>query len=354
MREDFVTQLQHQLRQATERDARRGRLRRGARTARLDVSPPLALAAVAAAAVAALALVFAPFRHQEERVPAGGGLTVVANQALLERGGELQAGFGAVWAADAGSGEILRVDPRSRTVQGRVSSASFATTVGVGEGSVWAVAGGELLRIDPGDSTVAARLDLDLPEGVGFVIPGKDAMWVVDALELQRVDTDRMRIDRKVDIARGSFMVRGLAHDAEAIYVQTADGTLATYDAASGERRASLRLTRPGMVTGIVPGGLLFVSEDGVSAIDPRTGATRWSRGLGTTDINGTATQGSTIWVQGTPERGRDRLWQIDSRDGGVLASLTLPEFGVESMITVGRAVWLVSPGGRITVVEPS
>ena len=356
MREDFVTQLRLQLREAAERDARRGRVRRLAHSLRWDAARPASVVAAGLVAVAALALVVLPYLRADQPAPAGRDLQVVAHGDLVSRGGGLTVAGGAVWASDLDTGEILRIDPRSRAVQARVQAGVQAggdLPISAGGGALWAAARGRLLRIDPADARITGRVRVGEPDA-GFPVAGAGVMWLIDALELRRVDTERLAFDHTVRVNRGSFMANGVASDGDVIYVQTGEGTITGYDAATGDQVRSVRVRRPAHLAQAASGALVLIADDRVEVVDPRIDATRWLRPLGTFSVNAAVVQGSSVWVQGSDAtRARDLLWRLDLGDGRVLGKLTLPDFGVTAMAPVGDALWLVSDGGQLTVVRP-
>jgi streptogramin lyase len=353
MREDFVTQLRLQLRDAAEREARRGPLTRALRRLRGAAGAPALLVGAAAAAAAVIVLVVLPFLRDDTPVPAGSGLRVVAHQPIVQQGAGLEAAFDAVWAADKATGEILRLDPRTRAVRSRIA-AGGAPAIVAGDGALWAVAARKLLRIDPASARVTGKLALTLPEGTGFPVPGRGAVWVMDAVALRRVDPERMVIDRRVPVIKGGFLANGFAFDHNAIYVQRADGVITSYDAATGARLSAVRVDPSSRLVAAASGRLLLATATGVVAIDPSTGRRAWARELGASRINGVRDDGSEVWVQAADATtGRDRLWRISAGDGRVLGSLSLPDFGVEGMAPVGAAMWLVAPGGDLTIVAP-
>jgi outer membrane protein assembly factor BamB len=353
MREDFVTQLRLQLRDAAEREARRGPLTRALRALRWNAGAPTLMVGAAVAAAAVIALVVLPFLRDDNPVPAGGGLRVVAQQPLVQQGAGLEPAFSAVWAADKGTGEILRLDPRTRAVQARIVLGGEPTIV-AGEDALWAIAAGKLQRIDPATERVTGKLTLPLPEGTGFPVPGRGAMWVLDGVAMRRVDLERMVIDRRVRLIKGGFLATGFAFDANAIYVQRSDGVITSYDAGSGARLGAVRIDPSAHLEAVASGRLLLGTATGVVAIDPATGRRAWTRELGAAKVNGIREDGTEVWVQAADATtGRDRLWRIDAGDGRVLGSLSLPEFGVAGMAPVGAAMWLLSPGGALTVVAP-
>src|SRR5689334_16103511 len=118
MTDDFTTRLQLQLREAAERDARRGRLARARRE--IPARRVLAGLAVAAALVVAVVLAVGAL-HQERPAATPAGLRVIADRPLVDQGGSLAASAGAVWATDPSSGRLLRLDPATSEVRARIS-----------------------------------------------------------------------------------------------------------------------------------------------------------------------------------------------------------------------------------------
>jgi hypothetical protein len=353
MKEDFVTQLRLQLRDAADREARRGPIRRAWRALRWDVSRPVLAATAAVALAAVLALVAIPYLRSDERLPAGRDLRIGADTQLLRTGGWLLPAYGSVWAADTGAGEIVRVDPDTRAIGTRIPVAGEAG-LGAAAGWLWATAGGELLRIDPSSGETTGRMSLG-PEGLGLPIAAGDTVWLIDGARLRRVDPERMVVDRTVRLEHDSFFAKAHAVGPGVLYVQGGDSRVVAYDAASGDRLHTIRPRRSGTLVGYSPGGLVLAAEDGVATIDPETGAPGWIRRLGVARVNAVATDGTTLWVQGSVAAGgRDRLWRLGALDGRVLGSIDLPGFGVAGMAIVGDDAWVVTPGGQLMLVGPS
>jgi len=361
MNDDFVTRLQFQLRDAAEREARRGTFARAAATTRWRVVSSPVLAGAALACVLALAIVLAATRTAdrdvprpvEQAVPSGHGLEVVGRSALVTQGGVIAPGFGAVWAIDAGTGEVLRIDPRSRRVLARVPVGA-QPFVNVGAGAVWVTAGGRLLRIDPASNRISARIPLGLgARSYVAVFPGREVMWVITALELIRVDPDRNAIDRRIQLEHESFLARGFATDGNQLYVLRGDEVLLILDAATGATVSTTRLGLEGFLLGATDGTVLLETASGVVAVDARSGRTLWREDTGAERVNDAFVAGGKVWIHATDrDTQRDRLLRLDLRDGSVTGSLTLPEFGVAGMAPVGRDVWVVSPGGRLVAVR--
>ncbi|HWT25356.1 MAG TPA: PQQ-binding-like beta-propeller repeat protein [Solirubrobacteraceae bacterium] len=355
MSDDFVSRLRLELREAAEREARRGPVRRAARTVRWDVASPPVLAATALI-VAVLVAVAAggALRGRDATPPVGTQPHVVAEATLVGTGGALEAGFGSVWAADNGTGEVLRVDPETRRVQARIRVGG-QPTMRAAAGAIWATAEGRLTKIDPATNRVAARIDLRLtPRQPADAVPGRGVLWVITPLELLAVDPRGDEVTRRIPIARAGFQAASYTFDAGAIYVGRPDGVLLTFDTRTGARTSRVRVGLDAFLMAAADGRLLAATANGVAAIDPSSGRVVWQRDIGAQRVNTTTITGDGgLWVHGTDARtGRDRLWRMDARDGRVTGSLGLREFGVTGFAAVGDDVWTVSPPGRLVVVR--
>jgi streptogramin lyase len=351
MSDDFITRLQLQLRDAAERETQRGRARRLGRaaSARQLWRPALVLAAIALAAIGVISV--AGSLHHRTTTPAGRGPHLVIRKPFVSAGGGVWAGFGSVWAADQGTGELLRVDPSTLAVRARIpvgANPSFD----VGAGAVWGIDGRVLLRIDPTTNRIAARIAL--PDATSFVIAGRGAVWVVNGLTLLRVDPRTNAIDRTISLARSGFQVNGGASDGRYLYFSRADGTLLVFDARTGARLASPGLAIDGSAFGAAARGVVFLAGDkAVSALNVHTARTLWSRELPVQNFNNGVLDGRTLWVEGGDRgSGRDRLWRLDAATGRVTGSLGLRDFGAPGMAPVAGRLWLVSGAGVLQVIQ--
>src|SRR5919107_1061033 len=178
--EDFTTRLQLQLREAAEREERRGPAARRIATVRGTLAPRLALGPALAAAAPGLVLRVArgaltaggSDRGPEPATPPGPRVvgTVPIGDAL--NGGGIAA-FGAVWVSDSGRGQIVKVDPDSRRVTAPIP-VEGETEMTAADGSLWAVRNasgtpsGPLLRIDPRTGRIVRRIALRTPAGDPF------------------------------------------------------------------------------------------------------------------------------------------------------------------------------------------
>jgi hypothetical protein len=346
MSQDFVTTLRLQLREAAEREARRGPLRRAVPRPH---PPALAAALAAAAAVVAIALgtLSGPQPPTTTTAP-----HVVARFAIADKGGALSTGFGSLWTYDAVSGDVLRLDADGSVIA-RIATESDILDGWAGADSMWAVTNARLYRIDPRTDRVVARITLPPPtRSHTAVLPLPGALWITTPGALAHVDLRTNRLDRTVGVMRGGEDPIGFATSETRMFELYRDGTLVTLDGRTGRELRSTRLAVTGFPRVAVGGDVILDSGAGVADVDAATGRLRWRTNLGVTRVNGVVAGRGALWVHGTPVSGHDQLWKLDPRTGRVLAALPLPDFGVAGMATTRDRVWIVSPSGLLTAIR--
>ena len=359
MNDDFVTRLRFQLREAAARESRRGPVARAAVATRRRVgSQPALVGAVLACALAIVGAVTltALQRAQppvEQAVPPGHRLTLVYHGPLVTQGGALAPGFGSVWASDAGTGELLRIDPRTRRVLARVPLGDQALP-DAGAGALWATAGGRLIRIDPTTNRVSARIALGLGARViAGVSAERGVVWVPSPLELLRIDPRRNAIDRRIGLEHQGFQANGFATDGTLLYVLRADRVLRTLDATTGAQVSSTRLGFDAFLIGAAHGAVVLADGSDVRAVDARTGRTLWRTNIGAERVNDGVLADGSVWIHATDSNANhDRLLRLDAGDGQMTGSLTLAEFGVAGFVAVAGDAWIVSPNGHLTIAR--
>ncbi len=359
MSDDFVTRLRYQVREAAEREARRGPIAQVAAAARWRVvSRPVLVGAVAACALAILmAVTLTAVRHAsppvEQSVPPDHRLTIEDRGALVSQGGAIAPGFGAIWAIDAGSGELLRIEPGSDRVLARVPVGDQAFPA-AGAGAVWTAADGRLLKIDPTTNRVSARIPLGLGARTFALVSARPGVvWVATPMELLRIDPQRNTIQRRIPLEHARFQANGFAADQHLLYVMRADGVLLLRDSATGARVATTRLQSGDFLMGAANGAVVVATANDIAAVDPRGGRTLWGANLGADRVNDGIVADGSVWIHVTNrDTGRDEIVRVDAADGHRIGSLTLPEFGVASMAAVDDGVWIVSPSGRLMIVR--
>ncbi len=347
MSQDFTTTLRLQLREAAEREARRGLLRRTVPSMR-----PLALAGALAAAVAVVVLAVASLGGSPRPAPTSAAPRVVARLAVADQGGTLSTGFGSLWTVDPSGGAVLRLSTAGG-IQARIPIHGNLLNGRAGAGAMWALTDDRLYRIDPKTDRVVARIPLPLPtrsNGALIVLP--DTVWVGNPGELLHVDLAANRFDRRVNLEHDGLDPYGTSADDRAIYVQRRDGMLLTLDGRTGRRLALVKPAVDGqMGPPLVDGAVTVASGTGLAAVDARTGRLRWRTNLGAARYGVAYPAFGAYWVQGTPVSGRDQLWKLDPRTGRVLAALPLSDFGAAGMTATRDRLWIMSATGNLTAI---
>ena len=352
MRQDFVDKLELELLAAAERQARGGRLAGAARVARGRRSFwRLAPAVVAAVVVAVGVILAAHALRSEDTIPAKPGPRLVAHSKLVSAGGSMATAAGSVWVADIDGGRVLRLDPRTRAVQARIALGG-AAWINSAAGSVWALQSDRVLRIDPATNRIVARIDGGSP-APGAILQGRGAVWIAYPDGLVRIDTRRNTITRTIPTSPAGYKNLGAVSDGQILYLARADGRLLRVDARTGKGISSVRAAAVGPLIGVADGTVFVAGDTGVVAVDAATGRARWRRDLHAERVNEGTLGGSTLWVQATDRAShRDRLWRLDARSGRIAGSLTLPEFGAASMVTVGHQAWTMSTAGELEIAR--
>ena len=320
---------------------------------------PVAECAAAAAVVVTTVLVIGAREPRPAAVPGPRVVAVVVVADAL--GAVARPAFASMWLSDSSRGEIVRVDLRTRKVTRRIPIGSEAA-VATAAGAVWALPrgpgyqGGPLFKIGPNTGRTIARIPLRTPAGGPFrggsLVVADGRVWVLAATGAVAVDP---AVDRVVAAIRlgGAFTVTGAVARGGELWLTRGDRSITRFDARTGRRLGRLSWRRDALLVPFAD-RLVAVTKDTVALVDPLTGRPAWHRRLGT-DLHDAAVSGSRLFVVGDdgPVGTRDRVWQLDARTGRVAGALTMPEFGPEGMVAVGRGVWLLTAGGRAVVVQP-
>jgi putative pyrroloquinoline-quinone binding quinoprotein len=330
--------------------------------ARARSRPAVALSVAVVVAVAAVVAGIILRGAREPRPAAAPGPRVVAD---VEVGAALapsgRPGFGAMWLSDSSRGELLRVELGTRRVTRRIPIGSGAA-VATGAGAVWALPrgpgyqGGPLLRIGPATGRTIARVALRTPAGGPFrggsLVVGGRLVWVLGAMGAVAVDPAGDRVVAEIRLGGDYTVSDAFVLDGE-LWLTRGDRSVTRFDARTGRRLGRLHWRTDGFLVPFAA-ELIAVTKDSVALVDPATGRPAWRRRVGT-DLRDAQVAGGHVFVVGAdgPATARDRLWEIDARSGRIVGTLTVPEFGPLGMVTAGRAVWLLSAGGRAVVVEP-
>ena len=249
MSQDFVTTLRLQLREAAEREARRGPLRRALPSAR-----PLLVAGALAAAAVVVALAIGTLGPAKHAQPTTTAPRIVARLAVADQGGALSTGYGSLWTYD--NTGVLRLG-LDGSIVARIPITADINDGFAGTGGMWAMTDDRLYRIDPRTNRIVARIPLPPPSrSFAAVFPDAGAVWVANADMAVQIDLATNRTGRRVSLDRGGQAPSSFAAEPGRIYLLHRDGLLETRrhphlragraDAAGSRRR---RWSGPPMAT---------------------------------------------------------------------------------------------------------
>jgi outer membrane protein assembly factor BamB len=324
------------------------------------LGPLMAATAIVAGVVIALWTLTASEPRPEPRRATSAGPRVIATVPVAgSMNGSGVVAFGAVWVADAGRGEIVRIDPATRRVTDRIPIDAGAN-IDAGSGAVWAVRNEsgsdrtELLRIDPGTRRVAAHIPLRTRAGTftGSGVVAGPRIWALGPNGAVRVDPVTERVGPRIDIAAG-FTLRGALVRRGELWLTDGSGATIRYDARTGRR---LRRVAWNDGQALLPAGndLVRVGRNLVSRVDPATGRAAWRRRVGY-EVLQAGVVGDRVLVIGTDGvNPREVLWELDVRTGRPASRpLVMRQFGAAGIVAVGGDAWVLTNGGRAVVLRP-
>jgi len=358
MREDFVTRLKLQLRDAAEREARGGVVAHTLRDTRWRLSSPVIAAACGVLLLAVAALAGALALRGEDPPPAS--LSVVGELKLTGNPEGMVTAFGSVWIADPVAGDVVRADPASRRVLSRIHVGSrqriMVTRVG---GELWVPEEGKpaLDRIDPATNSVRARVRLRTPDGRPFqaleVLTGGGVVWGIGSEGALRLDPQTGEGLRLAGAPSAETEAIGFALGEDGLWALRSDRSIHRLDPHTGAESGRLRDAPPdtGFIFAVGRDLLAAPDRDGSFArLDGTTGRVEWERQVGDR-INEFSVDGDVLWLH-TTVGGSDRLTALALDSGRDIGATELGTFGSTGLAAVGREVWVDTAAGRTVVVR--
>ena len=355
MTDDFVTRLGVALRDAADREERRRAPWRALATARTTL-PRLRPSPVLATLIAGLVLAAAVYGlaslRSNDAAPAGP--KVVAKLAPAGGLDQIVGAFGSAWLADTDTQTLLRMDPATRRVTARFPLGGLME-LAPGKGAMWVGLtqnqAFRLLRIDPRTNRIVARLHTpDVPGGstgsVPLVVDGN--LWLLSAEAAVRIDPASGHALATVRTAHSGYRMRSLAVVDNDLWVQVSDGRLLRLDGATGRRKATFHVPAGSLVADFWMNGLFVIDENTLSRVEPRNLHVLWRTPI--VSIGSGIAAGGRLWVE-APDLHGDRVLTVDARNGSVIDSVHVGEFGARWMASIGSEVWMTTAGGRVVIL---
>ena len=216
-------------------------------------------------------------------------------------------GFGSIWTATCEPGGVSRIDPATARVTGHVElsvPSDGESSIGVGEGAVWAIIDGSdcslcaVARIDPKTLKVTARYPV--PGGAAAVRAGLGGVWITNSQtnSVVRLDPTTGKIVATIPVASGP---RFFDVGAGAVWVMAQSaGALCRIDPAGNHLVGCTVIDPAGVQGGDLTVGNGFVwfrgTEALVAQVDPKSG--RVVRRIGSGEGSGSAAAGSgQLWI---------------------------------------------------------
>jgi outer membrane protein assembly factor BamB len=355
MTDDFVTRLGVALRDAADREERRQAPWRALATARTTLPrprlSPLLATVIAGIVLAAAVYGLASFRTNDT---APAGPKVITRLAPAGGLDQIVTGFGSAWMADTDTQTLLRMDPVTRRVTARFPL-DGSMNITPGQGAMWVGLtrnrAFRLVRIDPRTNRIVARLHTpDVPGGSTASVPAVvgDNLWLLSAEAAVRIDPASGHAIATVRTAHGGYQMRSLAVVDDDLWVQISDGRLLRLDGATGRRKATFQVPDGSLVGDFWMNGLFVVDQATVSRVDPRNFHVLWRTPIAS--VGAGIAAGGRLWVE-APDRQGDRVLTVDPRNGSVVDSVHVGEFGARWMASIGSEVWMTTAGGRVIIL---
>ncbi len=267
---------------------------------------------------------------------------VVASIPLGSRPVTVAGGAGAVWVGDARDGTVTRVDPATRSVSKTIGIGSPVVDLATGVGGVWAATGGfgDVIRIDPEIDAVARRSPLGDPEdpvvpAVSSVGAGDGRVWAGAFDGLVRLDPTSGEVIAEVDLGRTNALQMAVGDGA--VWATTIASRAKRVEAGSAE--VTTEFYAGSWVFPIALGGdAVWVggANGQVWKLDPVTGS-----GLLTLrvvpDVSGVAFGEGSLWVTSFD---RKELVRVNPATGEVQARVAL-HGPAEDVVVHDGLVWV-------------
>jgi hypothetical protein len=356
---DYISELRRDLVDAAAREQAAGRPGRVARPLRVRAWSPTALAGAAALAAALVAVVVTLTTLAPPPKPSDAKIVATVHLGGQPRDAVLAGG--SVWIADH-EGRVVRLDPATRRVRARIPVGGTPVSIAAADGAVWVLStddGSASSHLYKLDVRSGKRLDRVAVSGYGKAIAaGAGGVWLLTDWRnghLERIDPDTHRRTVSIpDVTTVDLAVNGpsvwLRREGQVTEIDAASARVVNHvhGTSSTQSFASMRTLLPdrhGVWAMDEPGGRLLRVERGRVT-------RRIPVGLSTGVIGRV---GSAIWVSVTrePAGSTNQLARVDPDEGKVVQRVALGFDMPQTLVPVGKNLWVITDAGTAMLVSP-
>jgi DNA-binding beta-propeller fold protein YncE len=355
---DYISELRRDLVDAADRQARRGRAGRATRALHPRAWSPTALAGVGALAAAIVAVVVTLPTLAPPPKPSDAKIA-----ATVQLGGQPRDAVfagGSLWIADY-EGRVVLLDPATHRVRTRIPVGGTPVSVAATGGAVWVMsnddglAGSHLYKFE---ARTGKRLDRVAVGGnVQAIAAGAGGLWLLSDWrhrELERID---LRSHRRTALIPHVDTI-GLAANEQSVWTRF-DDQVVEIDGASA--RVVNRARGVSGIDGSPSARTLLPDRDGAWAGDDARGVLvrveggRVVRRIPVGATTGVVARiGSAVWVSATRRpAGAHELVQVDLDEDKVVQRVALGANVPQTLVPVGKKIWVITSGGKAMLVSP-
>ncbi len=276
---------------------------------------------------------------------------------LKSRPGDVAVGEGGVWVTLPDRGEVVQIDPETRTINDAIQVGADPSGIAIGAGSVWVTNGGSsnVSRISLDTNRVVQTIPT--PGGPAGIAVAQGAVWVANSLNdsVSHIDAESGEVVATIGV--GDQPV-DLVVDEQGLWVaNAASGDVTHIDPALDEAVLPVQVGRGPNAIAAGEGGI-WVSDflDGtVSRIDPETKAVAETVEVGGVPSGIAVLAGSIVVSDGSPG-------SVKTIDPVSLSWTEIPLGSHASGVALeDRTAWVgvrgpdsAHRGGTLTVVAPT
>jgi YVTN family beta-propeller protein len=257
------------------------------------------------------------------------------------------AGEGALWLRHVGSGDVLRVDPKTNRLAATIEIGP-GCCLSVGEGAVWAAIPEthELLRIEPASNQVTTRIGVgQLPQYSSIAF---GSVWVSNHLggTVSRIDPETNQVVANIQIATPPISgPRALGPGGNYMWVGVPGlGEVVRIDPTSNRVSGALKMRGAGCHDLTTDSTTLWLSGGCLDAGEPRT---IWKIDTEQMQVTATIEPGGNV---GTPVFWKGQLWVLTSHH---LISVDPTTDQVSEQAAIRGPGWAAVLDGTLWVSSP-